>query len=229
MKYGFFHALENEGILKILLDLKNKILWSSDMKRKHDLRKLMISCESERIATRDFSPVKVTEYTYRVIDKSKIYNNKWKFHVGVPDKLEDKISVQPFEIPKGVEYAGLKRRAVMFMKSRKRQSIKKMYCETYISFQQLTGGGRKYKLTRRLLQTDMVPHMPGWFKRYYRRFGEIKSLVANINNSSENHGIFLTESDNYELMIRFYFILRVWTLERDIQQLLKKLINCRYR
>jgi len=180
----------------------------------HDLRKIKIirTNEDQPIATyRHFQgqSVKCEQYQYVIKDENSKRLNEWDFEINVPNDLKEGISIQPIQVSKKKLFAGLKRKALMFYPSSK--SKKSVYCSCYISKNE----GSKIK--RQLLKKREITSMPNWFKRYFNKYYKLKGDVINTSPGLNDHPVFSVSNIDHFMMIKIYFILRVWTLEIDFE------------
>ena len=69
------------------------------------------------------------------------------------------------------------------------------------------------RITRNLFNDSMSRRAPKWFRRYYKRFKFTKDSVVETRNGHSMHPVFVVEEGDHSMMIRIYFILRIWPLE----------------
>jgi hypothetical protein len=164
------------------------------------------------------APVKGTEHPYTVTDGNLSGRNKWEFLVRVPDDADGRIEVRPRSTPPTQTWKALTYRSVQFQKATKGEARGKRYCKVSLA---VPPKGRakddpRGTRTKDVIRGDQRRDLPKWFESLQGRM-RTKESVRSTRGTDGNTLVILVQPDDYAMMIRLYFAMKVWVLKEGIE------------
>ena len=179
-------------------------------RRKYEPSEVEVEFEVEQRSSWkwDNETIRGSEIIYRVTDRNFDRLNRWKFLVKVPQH-GGQVIVQPQSVPGKKVFAGLERRAVVFVKATKNPFRKQSYCKANLA----DPTGYKNRLSTKRGDRSQLPR---WFKCFLPAM-RLKHTVTTTKGSDGDSQVILVGHDDYEQMILLFFALRVWVLQERVQ------------
>jgi hypothetical protein len=164
------------------------------------------------------APVKGTEHLYTVTDGNLSGRNKWEFLVRVPDDADGRVEVRPRSTPSTQTWKALTYRSVQFQKATKGEARGKRYCKVSLA---VPPKGRakddpRGTRTKDVIRGDQRRDLPKWFESLQGRM-RTKESVRSTRGTDGNTLVILVQPDDYAMMIRLYFAMKVWVLKEGIE------------
>lgn len=164
------------------------------------------------------APVKGTEHLYTVTDGNLSGRNKWEFLVRVPDDSDGRVEVRPRSTPPTQTWKALTYRSVQFQKATKGEARGKRYCKVSLA---VPPKGRakddpRGTRTKDVIRGDQRRDLPKWFEALQGRM-RTKESVRSTRGTDGNTLVILVQPDDYAMMIRLYFAMKVWVLKEGIE------------
>jgi hypothetical protein len=164
------------------------------------------------------APVKGTEHLYTVTDGNLSARNKWEFLVRVPDDSDGRVEVRPRSTPPTQTWKALTYRSVQFQKATKGEARGKRYCKVSLA---VPPKGRakddpRGTRTKDVIRGDQRRDLPKWFESLQGRM-RTKESVRSTRGTDGNTLVILVQPDDYAMMIRLYFAMKVWVLKEGIE------------
>jgi hypothetical protein len=164
------------------------------------------------------APVKGTEHLYTVTDGNLSGRNKWEFLVRVPDDADGRVEVRPRSTPPTQTWKALTYRSVQFQKATKGEARGKRYCKVSLA---VPPKGRakddpRGTRTKDVIRGDQRRDLPKWFESLQGRM-RTKESVRSTRGTDGNTLVILVQPDDYAMMIRLYFAMKVWVLKEGIE------------
>jgi hypothetical protein len=164
------------------------------------------------------APVKGTEHPYTVTDGNLSGRNKWEFLVRVPDDADGRVEVRPRSTPPTQTWKALTYRSVQFQKATKGEARGKRYCKVSLA---VPPKGRakddpRGTRTKDVIRGDQRRDLPKWFESLQGRM-RTKESVRSTRGTDGNTLVILVQPDDYAMMIRLYFAMKVWVLKEGIE------------
>ena len=164
------------------------------------------------------APVKGTEHLYTVTDGNLSGRNKWEFLVRVPDDSDGRVEVRPRSTPPTQTWKALTYRSVQFQKATKGEARGKRYCKVSLA---VPPKGRakddpRGTRTKDVIRGDQRRDLPKWFETLQGRM-RTKESVRSTRGTDGNTLVILVQPDDYAMMIRLYFAMKVWVLKEGIE------------
>jgi hypothetical protein len=164
------------------------------------------------------APVKGTEHLYTVTDGNLSGRNKWEFLVRVPDDSDGRVEIRPRSTPPTQTWKALTYRSVQFQKATKGEARGKRYCKVSLA---VPPKGRakddpRGTRTKDVIRGDQRRDLPKWFESLQGRM-RTKESVRSTRGTDGNTLVILVQPDDYAMMIRLYFAMKVWVLKEGIE------------
>jgi hypothetical protein len=164
------------------------------------------------------APVKGTELLYTVTDGNLSGRNKWEFLVRVPDDSDGRVEVRPRSTPPTQTWKALTYRSLQFQKATKGEARGKRYCKVSLA---VPPKGRakddpRGTRTKDVIRGDQRRDLPKWFESLQGRM-RTKESVRSTRGTDGNTLVILVQPDDYAMMIRLYFAMKVWVLKEGIE------------
>ena len=164
------------------------------------------------------APVKGTEHLYTVTDGNLSGRNKWEFLVRVPDDSDGRVEVRPRSTPPTQTWKALTYRSLQFQKATKGEARGKRYCKVSLA---VPPKGRakddpRGTRTKDVIRGDQRRDLPKWFESLQGRM-RTKESVRSTRGTDGNTLVILVQPDDYAMMIRLYFAMKVWVLKEGIE------------
>jgi len=164
------------------------------------------------------APVKGTEHLYTVTDGNLSGRNKWEFLVRVPDDSDGRVEIRPRSTPPTQTWKALTYRSVQFQKATKGEARGKRYCKVSLA---VPPKGRakddpRGTRTKDVIRGDQRRDLPKWFESLQGRM-RTKESVRSTRGTDGNTLVILVQQDDYAMMIRLYFAMKVWVLKEGIE------------
>ena len=164
------------------------------------------------------APVRGTEQLYTVTDGNLAGRNKWEFLVRVPDDSDGRVEVRPRATPPIHTWKALTYRSLQFQKATKGEARGKRYAKVSLA---VPPAGRakddpRGTRTKDVIRGDQRRHLPKWFESLQGRM-RTKERVRSTKGTDGNTLVILVNSDDYAMMIRLYFAMKVWVLKEGVE------------
>jgi len=182
------------------------------------ISKVSVTATGSRPAAWTFTGkvVKGDEIRYEVRDHNYYRGNKWEFLIRVPKEKSKYIEVRPIKVPNIKVLAQLPKLAIAFRRATLRPNVGRYYCKVTVA--DLTGGARKAILS-----------LKGWralpwaseLKGHLRKKAEVRVGKGTDRNSL----VLLTERGDHEMMIKVFFVLKVWVLREGFNPYSLKIMD----
>lgn len=164
------------------------------------------------------APVKGSEHHYAVTDGNLATRNKWEFLVRVPDASDGRVEIRPRATPPIHTWKALTYRSLQFQKATKGEARGKRYCKVSLA---VPPSGRakddpRGTRTKDVIRGDQRRDLPKWFESLQGRM-RTKESVRSTKGTDGNTLVVLVQPDDYTMMIRLYFAMKVWILKEGIE------------
>lgn len=164
------------------------------------------------------APVKGREYLYTVTDENLAGRNKWEFLVRVPDAPDGRVEIRPRTTPPIHTWKALTYRSLQFQKATKGEARGKRYCKVSLA---VPPSGRakddpRGNRTKDVIRGDQRHDLPKWFESLQGRM-RTKESVRSTKGTDGKTLVILVQPDDYAMMIRLYFAMKVWILKEGIE------------
>ncbi len=179
-------------------------------RRRYRLDKVDIVASGERSAAWGFAgrAVTGTEHSFVVTDGNYRQRNHWEFVARVPKEAGGRVEVRPALLPNDRAWADLDRRSLTFNRATKSRYRGQRYCQIALADPQ----GRR---TKDVVHRGEKNNLPAWFKQIGSRI-RVKETVR-ATRGTDGHALVATVgNDDYEMMIRLFFAMKVWVLKEKI-------------
>ncbi|MGH7581432.1 MAG: hypothetical protein ACREM9_14740 [Gemmatimonadales bacterium] len=164
------------------------------------------------------SPVRGNEHLYAVTDGNLARGNKWEFLVRVPDDSDGRVEVRPRSTPPVHTWKALTYRSLQFQKATKGEARGKRYCKVSLAVPP-TGRAKddpRGSRTKDVIRGDQRHDLPRWFESLQGRM-RTKERVRSTRGTDGNTLVILVQPDDYPLMIRLFFAMKVWVLKEGFE------------
>lgn len=164
------------------------------------------------------APVRGSEHLFTVTDENLRGRNKWEFVVRVPDDSDGRVEVRPRATPPGQLWKALTYRSLQFQKATKGDARGKRYCKVSLA---VPPAGRakddpRGTRTKDVIRGDQRRDLPRWFDSLQGRM-RTKERVRSTRGTDGNTLVILVQPNDYVMMIRLYFAMKVWVLKEGIE------------
>jgi len=164
------------------------------------------------------APVRGSEHLYTVTDGNLSGKNKWTFLVRVPDDSDGRVEIRPKTTPPMQTWKALTYRSLQFQKATKGDARGKRYCKVSLA---VPPPGRakddpRGTRTKDVIRGDQRRDLPKWFESLQGRM-RTKERVRSTRGTDGNVLVLMVQPDDYALMIRLYFAMKVWILKEGIE------------
>ncbi len=178
-------------------------------RKKYQAIKVEVRLQEERRSSWKWAnrTVRGTELIYAAVDRNFDRLNQWTFSVKVPQN-GGQIIVQPQSIPGKKVFASLERRSVLFVKATKNPYRTQLYCKANLA----DPTGAKNRVSTKRGERNLLP---SWFK-YFIPDMRLKHTVTTTAGHDGESQVVLVGRNDYERMIRLFFVLRVWVLQENV-------------
>lgn len=150
-----------------------------------------------------------TAHLYEVEDGNFDRLNRWIFSVRVPREPRGRIVVSPLIAPGKKAWAGIDRRAVVFVHATRHPYRGHVYCKLNVA----DPSGARTKIGVARGEKDVLPR---WFEPLQSRL-RVKETVTTTHGTDRKALVAIVPAGAYETMIRLFFALKVWILQEAIQ------------
>ena len=164
------------------------------------------------------SPVRGTEHLFAVTDGNLTGRNKWEFLVRVPDDSDGRIEIRPQIHSSDPHLEGADLPLIQFQKATKGDARGKRYCKVSLA---VPPAGRakddpRGTRTKDVIRGDQRHDLPSWFESLQGRM-RTKERVRSTRGTDGNTLVILVQPDDYAMMIRLFFAMKVWVLKEGIE------------
>lgn len=164
------------------------------------------------------APVRGTEHVYGVTDGNLAGKNRWEFVARVPDDSDGRVEIRPLSTPPLQTWKALTYRSLQFQKATKGEARGKRYCKVALA---VPPAGRasedpRGNRTKHMVRGDQRGSLPRWFDPLKGRM-RAKERVRSTRGTDGKQLVVLVSSDDYEMMIRLYFAMKVWVLKEGFE------------
>ncbi len=164
------------------------------------------------------APVRGTEHTVAVTDGNLAGRNKWEFLVRVPDAADGRVEIRPRSTPPIHTWKALTYRSLQFQKATKGDARGKRYCKVALA---VPPAGRakddpRGTRTKDVIRGDQRRDLPRWFEPLQGRM-RTKERVRSTRGTDGNTLVILVSPDDYAMMIRLFFAMKVWVLKEGFE------------
>jgi hypothetical protein len=167
------------------------------------------------------APVRGDEHLYSVTDGNLADRNKWEFLVRVPDDSDGRVEIRPRATPPLQTWKALTYRSLQFQKATKGDARGKRYAKVSLAVPpsgratEDPRGTRTKDVIRGDQRRDLV-RKARWFDGLQGRM-RTKERVRSTRGTDGNTLVILVSPDDYAMMIRLYFAMKVWVLKEGVE------------